>query len=134
MREAPVAAQENAPSALGSQPVLELRAVDVAYHGDIRILQGLSLAVQPGQRVRVVRGGVGGVEARAPPRGARGGQPAPARRHPDAVHPQGPHAPQRPLDLGRAAVEQRGVVLHHGLHPVARGGWPGERQPSRQGE
>lgn len=29
-------------------PLLELRAVDVAYHGDIRILQGLSLAVRPG--------------------------------------------------------------------------------------
>ena len=28
--------------------VLELRAVDVAYHGDIRILQGLSMAVRPG--------------------------------------------------------------------------------------
>lgn len=30
----------------GAPPVLELRAVDVAYHGDIRILQGLSLAVR----------------------------------------------------------------------------------------
>ncbi len=30
-------------------PVMELRAVDVAYHGDIRILQGLSLAVRAGQ-------------------------------------------------------------------------------------
>jgi len=30
------------------RPVLELRAVDVAYHGDIRILQGLSMAVRPG--------------------------------------------------------------------------------------
>ncbi len=29
-------------------PILELRSVDVAYHGDIRILQGLSLAVRPG--------------------------------------------------------------------------------------
>jgi branched-chain amino acid transport system ATP-binding protein len=29
-------------------PLLELRSVDVAYHGDIRILQGLSLAVRPG--------------------------------------------------------------------------------------
>jgi branched-chain amino acid transport system ATP-binding protein len=32
----------------GERPVLELRAVDVAYHGDIRILQGLSMAVRPG--------------------------------------------------------------------------------------
>ncbi|MCM5571220.1 ABC transporter ATP-binding protein [Burkholderiaceae bacterium FT117] len=30
------------------RPVLELREVDVAYHGDIRILQGLSMAVRPG--------------------------------------------------------------------------------------
>lgn len=30
-------------------PVLELRGVDVAYHGDIRILRDLSLAVRPGQ-------------------------------------------------------------------------------------
>ena len=29
-------------------PVLELRDVDVAYHGDIRILRGLSLQVRPG--------------------------------------------------------------------------------------
>jgi len=29
-------------------PAMELRGVDVAYHGDIRILQGLNLAVQPG--------------------------------------------------------------------------------------
>lgn len=36
--------------AAGAQvpPVLELRNVDVAYHGDIRILQGLSMAVRPG--------------------------------------------------------------------------------------
>ena len=32
----------------GERPVLELRAVDVAYHGDIRILQKLSMAVRPG--------------------------------------------------------------------------------------
>jgi branched-chain amino acid transport system ATP-binding protein len=31
-----------------ARPVLELREVDVAYHGDIRILQGLSMAVRPG--------------------------------------------------------------------------------------
>ena len=29
-------------------PVLELKGVDVAYHGDIRILRGLSLQVRPG--------------------------------------------------------------------------------------
>jgi len=32
----------------GEPPVLELRAVDVAYHGDIRILQGLSMSVRTG--------------------------------------------------------------------------------------
>ena len=36
------------------QPVLELRAVDVAYHGDIRILQGVSLAVRPGSITGVI--------------------------------------------------------------------------------
>ena len=35
-------------------PVLELRAVDVAYHGDIRILQGLSLAVRRGRITGVI--------------------------------------------------------------------------------
>ena len=35
-------------------PVLELRAVDVAYHGDIRILQGLSLAVRRGKLTGVI--------------------------------------------------------------------------------
>jgi branched-chain amino acid transport system ATP-binding protein len=35
-------------------PVLELRTVDVAYHGDIRILQGLSLAVRPGKITGVI--------------------------------------------------------------------------------
>jgi len=30
-------------------PVMELRGVDVAYHGDIRILRGLSLALRPGR-------------------------------------------------------------------------------------
>jgi branched-chain amino acid transport system ATP-binding protein len=35
-------------------PVLELRAVDVAYHGDIRILQGLSMAVRPGSITGVI--------------------------------------------------------------------------------
>jgi branched-chain amino acid transport system ATP-binding protein len=35
-------------------PVLELRAVDVAYHGDIRILQGLSMAVAPGRITGVI--------------------------------------------------------------------------------
>jgi len=35
-------------------PVLELRSVDVAYHGDIRILQGLSLAVRPGRITGVI--------------------------------------------------------------------------------
>jgi branched-chain amino acid transport system ATP-binding protein len=33
---------------------LELRAVDVAYHGDIRILQGLSLAVRRGKITGVI--------------------------------------------------------------------------------
>lgn len=36
------------------QPVLALRNVDVAYHGDIRILQGLSLAMRPGQITGVI--------------------------------------------------------------------------------
>jgi len=40
--------------AASERPVLELRAVDVAYHGDIRILQGLSLAVRPGQITGVI--------------------------------------------------------------------------------
>jgi branched-chain amino acid transport system ATP-binding protein len=35
-------------------PVLELRNVDVAYHGDIRILQDLSMAVRPGQITGVI--------------------------------------------------------------------------------
>jgi branched-chain amino acid transport system ATP-binding protein len=35
-------------------PVLELRAVGVAYHGDIRILQGLSLAVRAGRITGVI--------------------------------------------------------------------------------
>lgn len=36
------------------QPVLELRAVDVAYHGDIRILQEVSMAVRPGRITGVI--------------------------------------------------------------------------------
>jgi branched-chain amino acid transport system ATP-binding protein len=35
-------------------PLIELRQVDVAYHGDIRILQGLSLAVRPGRITGVI--------------------------------------------------------------------------------
>jgi branched-chain amino acid transport system ATP-binding protein len=35
-------------------PALELRRVSVAYHGDIRILQGLSLAVRPGKITGVI--------------------------------------------------------------------------------
>jgi branched-chain amino acid transport system ATP-binding protein len=42
----------NAPAA--ERPVLELRSVDVAYHGDIRILQGLSLAVRRGRITGVI--------------------------------------------------------------------------------
>jgi branched-chain amino acid transport system ATP-binding protein len=38
----------------GQRPVLELRAVDVAYHGDIRILQGVSLAVRPDRITGVI--------------------------------------------------------------------------------
>lgn len=34
--------------------MLELRSVDVAYHGDIRILQGLSMAVRPGRITGVI--------------------------------------------------------------------------------
>lgn len=34
--------------------VMELRNVSVAYHGDIRILQGLSLAVRPGQITGII--------------------------------------------------------------------------------
>lgn len=36
------------------RPVLELRSVDVAYHGDIRILQSLSMAVRPGKITGVI--------------------------------------------------------------------------------
>ena len=54
MREAPVAAPSEGPGRSASPPVLELREVDVAYHGDIRILQGLSLAVQPGRITGVI--------------------------------------------------------------------------------
>ena len=36
------------------RPVLELRRVSVAYHGDIRILQGLDLAVRPGKITGVI--------------------------------------------------------------------------------
>jgi branched-chain amino acid transport system ATP-binding protein len=43
----------NAPAA-NDRPVLELRSVDVAYHGDIRILQGLSMAVRPGKITGVI--------------------------------------------------------------------------------
>ena len=43
----------NAPVA-DERPVIELREVDVAYHGDIRILQGLSLAVRPGRITGVI--------------------------------------------------------------------------------
>ncbi len=35
-------------------PVIELRSVDVSYHGDIRILQELSLAVRPGRITGVI--------------------------------------------------------------------------------
>ena len=35
-------------------PLIELRSVDVAYHGDIRILQGVSLAVQTGRITGVI--------------------------------------------------------------------------------
>jgi branched-chain amino acid transport system ATP-binding protein len=35
-------------------PLLALRKVDVAYHGDIRILQGLSLEVRPGRITGVI--------------------------------------------------------------------------------
>lgn len=38
----------------GDRPVLELRKVDVAYHGDIRILQDLSMAVRPGRITGVI--------------------------------------------------------------------------------
>jgi len=43
----------NAPAA-ADRPVLELRSVDVAYHGDIRILQGLSMEVHPGRITGVI--------------------------------------------------------------------------------
>jgi branched-chain amino acid transport system ATP-binding protein len=39
---------------MASPPVLELRRVSVAYHGDIRILQGLSLAVRAGKVTGVI--------------------------------------------------------------------------------
>ena len=35
-------------------PLLALREVDVAYHGDIRILQGLSLEIRPGRITGVI--------------------------------------------------------------------------------
>ena len=38
----------------GDVPLIALRSVDVAYHGDIRILQGLSLAVRPGRITGVI--------------------------------------------------------------------------------
>jgi branched-chain amino acid transport system ATP-binding protein len=41
-------------SAANGRPVLELRSVDVAYHGDIRILQGLSMVVRPGRITGVI--------------------------------------------------------------------------------
>jgi len=41
-------------AAQGERPVLELREVDVAYHGDIRILQGLSMAIRPGRITGVI--------------------------------------------------------------------------------
>ena len=47
-------AREQASAGSIARPVLELRQVDVAYHGDIRILQGLSLAVQPGRITGVI--------------------------------------------------------------------------------
>jgi branched-chain amino acid transport system ATP-binding protein len=43
-----LAAEREAP------PLLALREVDVAYHGDIRILQGLSLEVRPGRITGVI--------------------------------------------------------------------------------
>lgn len=43
-----MAAESEAP------PILALREVDVAYHGDIRILQGVSLAVRPGRITGVI--------------------------------------------------------------------------------
>jgi len=43
----------NAP-VTNERPVLELRSVDVAYHGDIRILQSLSMAVRPGRITGVI--------------------------------------------------------------------------------
>jgi branched-chain amino acid transport system ATP-binding protein len=43
-----LAAESEAP------PILALREVDVAYHGDIRILQGVSLAVRPGRITGVI--------------------------------------------------------------------------------
>jgi branched-chain amino acid transport system ATP-binding protein len=41
-------------TARDDSPVLELRDIDVAYHGDIRILRGLSLQVRPGHITGVI--------------------------------------------------------------------------------
>ena len=55
MREGPgTGATAEASGGASVQPVLQLREVDVAYHGDIRILQGLSIAVQPGRITGVI--------------------------------------------------------------------------------
>jgi branched-chain amino acid transport system ATP-binding protein len=40
--------------AIEQVPILALRQVDVAYHGDIRILQGVSIAVHPGRITGVI--------------------------------------------------------------------------------
>lgn len=42
------------PNAAESRPLMELRGVDVAYHGDIRILRGLSLALRSGKITGVI--------------------------------------------------------------------------------
>ena len=42
------------PVAGDSAPLMELRSVDVAYHGDIRILRGLSLQLRAGQITGVI--------------------------------------------------------------------------------
>ena len=54
MREGSGTATAEASGGASVQPVLQLREVDVAYHGDIRILQGLSIAVQPGRITGVI--------------------------------------------------------------------------------
>ena len=95
--------------------------------------------VQALQRRAVVGARVGGVEGRLAARVAVGRQLAPAGGDAHPVDPQIRHPPQRAPHLGRAAVEQRRVVLDHRLHPLGggrgarEGDAGGQRQRAREG-